>query len=74
MGARNTGDVVATAGTSGVVYALTDQLSGNELTKVNTFAHSNYNPDTKTFGKLLNLNGAGIQYRWLHQINWLDGI
>ena len=68
LGARNTGDVVATAGTSGVVYALTDQLSGNELSKVNTFAHSNYNLHTKTFGKLLNLNGAGIQYRWLHQL------
>ena len=58
----------ATAGTSGVVYALTDQLSGNELTKVNTFAHASYQPDQKTFGKLLNLNGAGIQYRWLHQL------
>lgn len=68
LGARNPGDVVATAGTSGVVYALTDQLSGNELTKVNTFAHASYQPDQKTFGKLLNLNGAGIQYRWLHQL------
>ena len=68
LGARKAGDVVATAGTSGVVYALTDQLSGNELTKVNTFAHANYHPDKKTFGKLLNLNGAGIQYRWLHQL------
>ena len=68
LGARKAGDVVATAGTSGVVYALTDQFSGNELTKVNTFAHANYHPDKKTFGKLLNLNGAGIQYRWLHQL------
>jgi xylulokinase len=60
--------VVATGGTSGVVYALTDQLSGNELTKVNTFAHVNYQHQQKMFGKLLNLNGAGIQYRWLHQL------
>ncbi|MDG1028567.1 MAG: FGGY family carbohydrate kinase [Flavobacteriaceae bacterium] len=67
LGARKAGDVVATGGTSGVVYALTDQLSGNELTKVNTFAHVNYQPQQKMFGKLLNLNGAGIQYRWLHQ-------
>ena len=44
LGARKAGDVVATGGTSGVVYALTDQLSGNELTKVNTFAHVNYQP------------------------------
>lgn len=68
LGARNTGDVVATGGTSGVVYALTDQLSGEELTKVNTFAHVDYQPQKKIFGKLLNLNGAGIQYRWLHQL------
>lgn len=68
LGARSTGDVVATGGTSGVVYALTDRLSGEELTKVNTFAHINYQPKQKMFGKLLNLNGAGIQYRWLHQL------
>ena len=68
LGARRPGDVVATGGTSGVVYALTDQLSGNELTKVNTFAHVDYRPQQKMFGKLLNLNGAGIQYRWLHQL------
>ncbi|MDA0200648.1 MAG: FGGY family carbohydrate kinase [Bacteroidetes bacterium] len=68
LGARKAGDVVATGGTSGVVYALTDQLSGRELTKVNTFAHVDYQPQQKIFGKLLNLNGAGIQYRWLHQL------
>ena len=68
LGARKAGDVVATGGTSGVVYALTDQLSGQELTKVNTFAHVDYQPQKKIFGKLLNLNGAGIQYRWLHQL------
>ena len=68
LGARNIGDVVATGGTSGVVYALTDQLSGEELSKVNTFAHVNYQPKQKIFGKLLNLNGAGIQYRWLQQL------
>lgn len=68
LGARKAGDVVATGGTSGVVYALTDQLSGQELTKVNTFAHVDYQPQKKIFGKLLNLNGAGIQYRWLRQL------
>ena len=68
LGARCSGDIVATGGTSGVVYALTDQVSGAELTKVNTFAHVDYQPEQKMFGKLLNLNGAGIQYRWLHQL------
>ena len=68
LGARNNGDVVATGGTSAVVYAITDQLSGEELSKVNTFAHVDYKPNQKIFGKLLNLNGAGIQYRWLNQL------
>ncbi len=73
LGARSSGDVVATGGTSGVVYALTDQLSGAESTKVNTFAHVDYQPKQKMFGKLLNLNGAGIQYRWLHQLTGVKG-
>lgn len=38
------------------------------MTKVNTFAHVDYQPNQKMYGKLLNLNGAGIQYRWLHQL------
>ena len=68
MGARNAGDVVATGGTSQWFMLITDQLSGEELSKVNTFAHVDYKPNQKMFGKLLNLNGAGIQYRWLNQL------
>ncbi|MCM4167699.1 Xylulose kinase [Arenibacter antarcticus] len=61
----NPGEVAATGGTSGVVYAVTDSLSGKESTRVNNFAHVNYNKSTARIGKLLNINGAGIQYRWL---------
>jgi xylulokinase len=61
----NPGEVAATGGTSGVVYAVTDSLSGKESTRVNNFAHVNYKKDTPRIGKLLNINGAGIQYRWL---------
>lgn len=66
----NPGEVAATGGTSGVVYAVTDSLSGKESTRVNNFAHVNYTKDNKNIGKLLNINGAGIQYRWL--LNNLD--
>ena len=38
----NPGEVAATGGTSGVVYAVTDSLSGKESTRVNNFAHVNY--------------------------------
>ncbi|MBJ6368916.1 xylulokinase [Snuella sedimenti] len=66
----NPGEVAATGGTSGVVYAVTDKLSGKEHTRVNNFAHVNYKKSEPRIGKLLNINGAGIQYRWL--LNNLD--
>lgn len=59
------GEVAATGGTSGVMYAVTKNLSGKESTRVNNFAHVNYRQSNQLVGKLLNINGAGIQYRWL---------
>nr|WP_299344154.1 FGGY family carbohydrate kinase [Allomuricauda sp.] len=62
----NPGEVAATGGTSGVVYAVTDSLLVKEYQRVNNFAHVNYgNNGTQNIGKLLCINGAGIQYRWL---------
>lgn len=64
------GEVAATGGTSGVVYAVTDNLSVKESARVNNFAHVNYQLSLPRIGKLLCINGAGIQYRWL--LNNLD--
>lgn len=62
----NPGEVAATGGTSGVVYAVTDSLSAKESSRVNNFAHVNYQKKSAIrIGKLLCINGAGIQYRWL---------
>ena len=62
----NPGEVAATGGTSGVVYAITDSLSVKESSRVNNFAHVNYKKGvTTSIGKLLCINGAGVQYRWL---------
>ena len=61
----NPGEVAATGGTSGVFYAVTDQLSVKESARVNNFAHVNYSKDLPRIGKLLCINGAGILYRWL---------
>lgn len=62
----NPGEVAATGGTSGVVYAITNSLSAKESSRVNNFAHVNYKKGvTISIGKLLCINGAGIQYRWL---------
>jgi xylulokinase len=62
----NPGEVAGTGGTSGVVYAVTDSLSVKESSRVNNFAHVNYKKGAAPkIGKLLCINGAGIQYRWL---------
>jgi xylulokinase len=67
----NPGEVAATGGTSGVVYAVTNSLSVKESARVNNFAHVNYKKgEDARIGKLLCINGAGIQYRWL--LNNLD--
>jgi xylulokinase len=58
------GEVAATGGTSGVFYAVSEMSSGKS-TRVNNFVHVNYEEKTPRIGKLLNINGAGIQYRWL---------
>ncbi len=59
------GEVAATGGTSGVIYAVTDQLKSKEASRINSFVHVNYTNENPTVGKLLCINGAGIQFRWL---------
>ncbi|MEW7292430.1 xylulokinase [Aquimarina sp. 2304DJ70-9] len=61
----NPGEVAATGGTSGVIYAVTDSLFAKEGVKLNNFAHVNHTREKASIGKLLCINGAGIQYRWL---------
>ncbi|KZS40673.1 carbohydrate kinase [Aquimarina aggregata] len=61
----NQGEVAATGGTSGVLYAVTDTLYAKEGLKLNNFAHVNHDTEQVRIGKLLCINGAGIQYRWL---------
>jgi xylulokinase len=64
----NPGEVAVTGGTSGVVYAVTNQLHSNESSRINSFVHVNYTNESPTVGKLLCINGAGILYRWLKNI------
>ena len=61
----NPGEVAATGGTSGVVYAITKNISVKESSRVNNFAHVNYENTNPRIGKLLCINGSGIMYRWL---------
>lgn len=59
------GEVAATAGTSGVIYGVSDQLTYDKQSRVNTFAHVNHEGDNKRLGILLCINGTGILNRWV---------
>lgn len=63
----NPGEIAASAGTSGVVYGVSDEVKYDPLSRVNTFAHVNHSPELNRLGVLLCINGSGIQYSWLKQ-------
>ena len=67
----NPGETAATAGTSGVIYGVTDKLRADPLSRVNNFAHANHTPDKVRLGVLLCINGAGIAYNWMRQATGL---
>lgn len=59
------GEVAATAGTSGVIYAVTDQLFSDKHSRVNAFAHVNHTATDNRLGVLLCINGTGIMNSWI---------
>lgn len=59
------GDIAATGGTSGVVYAVSSSTSSKESTRINNFVHVNHTNDKPRIGKLLCINGTGILYSWM---------
>ena len=62
------GEVAANGGTSGVIYGVSDVLTHDPQSRINTFAHVNYAPDKKRLGVLLCINGTGILNRWVKNI------
>lgn len=61
----NPGEVAATAGTSGVIYGVTDQKKYDPQSRVNTFLHVNNSSEEQRLGVLLCINGTGILNSWL---------
>ncbi|WNJ19689.1 FGGY family carbohydrate kinase [Pontibacter sp. G13] len=59
------GEIAATSGTSGVVYGIVDQPIYDSQSRVNAFAHVNYEENFDRIGTLLCLNGAGVEYSWI---------
>ena len=62
------GEVAATAGTSGVIYGVSDQLTFDPQSRVNSFAHVNHDDHNIRTGVLLCINGTGILNRFTRDI------
>jgi xylulokinase len=68
----NPGEIAATAGTSGVVYGISDEIKYEPQSRVNTFAHVNHAAGNTRLGVLLCINGTGILNSWLKH-NVMEG-
>jgi len=67
LGVLNPGEIASTAGTSGVVYGVNDQISYDPLSRVNIFAHVNHEVAKPRLGVLLCINGTGILNSWMRR-------
>ena len=68
------GEIAATAGTSGVVYGVSDTLKCDPVSRVNSFAHVNHRADARRIGVLLCINGTGIANSWTRRITGQQSI
>ncbi len=59
------GELAATAGTSGVVYAVSSSLKYDPQQRVNSFAHVNHSEEKNSIGVLLCINGTAILNKWI---------
>ena len=64
LNVMNPGEVASTAGTSGVVYGVSDKVAYDKASRVNTFAHVSHNKSEPRLGILLCINGTGILNSW----------
>ena len=69
------GEVAATAGTSGVIYGVSDELDYDLQSRINSFAHVTHKAPSfggglgeARIGVLLCINGTGIFNRWIKNI------
>ena len=67
------GEIATTAGTSGVVYGIQDNLSTDIHSRVNAFAHVNHSHRLPHIGTLLCVNGTGIANSWIKKFASIAG-
>lgn len=74
LNALKKGDIATTAGTSGVIYAVTDEPLYDSKSRVNSFIHVNHLSEDPSYGVLLCINGTGILNSWIKQNLLSDSI
>lgn len=67
------GEVAATAGTSGVIYGVSDKLNYDKQSRINSFAHVNYNLQTKKEQTATAESNSPQQLRWRGAGGEVDG-
>jgi len=67
LGVLEPGEIATTAGTSGVVYGVSDRLKFDSMNRVNSFAHVTHTDQANRIGVLMCINGTGILNRWVRQ-------
>lgn len=72
LGVLLPGEIAVTAGTSGVVYGISDKKNYDQKSRVNIFVHVNHSKNEPRYGVLLCLNGTGILNSWLKH-NFVGG-
>jgi len=68
LNALNPGETAATAGTSGVIYTVTDKNAFDLQSRVNTFLHVTNTKEHPRNGVLLCVNGTGILNSWVRKL------
>ena len=64
----NPGEIAATAGTSGVVYGISNQIQSDPKSRINMFAHVNHTAAQPRIGVMHCTNGVGIQNAWMKRL------
>ena len=64
----NPGEIAATAGTSAVIYSVTDKDIYDSSNRINTFLHCNHTRSKKRNGLLMCINGSGIAFSWIRKL------
>lgn len=64
----NPGEVAATAGTSGVIYGISEKVCTDPHSRINIFAHVNHHHDNPRLGVMHCTNGVGIQNAWMKRM------